>query len=60
MACKELEYKNIISRLESKIDHMETELTYLNRLLTESGFPEGIQTLKTAIEELLKEDSIEE
>ena len=41
--------------LESRIDHLETELSYLNNLLVQCGFPEGIATLKMTAEELLKE-----
>lgn len=40
---------------ESHIDHLEAELSYLNRLLVDVGFPEGIVTLKLSAEELLKE-----
>lgn len=38
---------------ESRIDHLEAELSYLNRLLIDVGFPEGIATLKLSAEELL-------
>lgn len=48
---------NLIAALESKIDHLETELSYLNRLLQEVGFSEGITTLKQTAEELLRETS---
>jgi hypothetical protein len=41
------------ARLESQIDHLETELTYLDELLTRVGFPEGITTLKATAEEFL-------
>lgn len=47
----------IISKQESKIDLLETELTYLNGLLVNVGFPEGIETLKASAEELLQETS---
>lgn len=46
---------SVIAYLESKIDHLETELSYLNRLLIDCGFPEGIATLKLTAEELLSE-----
>lgn len=45
----------VIAALESKIDFLETELSYLNELLVGVGFPEGIQTLKMSAEELLAE-----
>ncbi len=46
----------IIASLESKIDHLETELTNLNTLLIENGFPDGINTLKRALLEIAEED----
>ncbi len=46
---------SIIAAMESRIDHLETELSYLNTLLINCGFPEGIATLKETAEELLSE-----
>jgi hypothetical protein len=46
---------NLIAALESKIDHLETELSYLDTLLINCGFPEGIKTLKQSAEELINE-----
>ncbi len=43
-----------IANLESLVDHLKTELSYLNKLLTDCGFNEGISTLKLAAEELLR------
>lgn len=48
-------YKQAV--LESRIDHLETELSYLNQILIEYGFPEGIETLKYTVEEQLKENA---
>jgi hypothetical protein len=48
---KELNGK--IAVLETQVDLLETELSYLNGLLVNCGFPEGIQTLKRTVEELL-------
>ncbi len=45
-----------IAVLESKIDMLETELSYLDRILVQCGFSEGIKTLKMTVEELLLED----
>ncbi len=45
-----------IARLESKVDLLESELSYLNHILIECGFPEGIATLKMTVEELLIEN----
>ncbi len=53
-------YNNTIASLESKIDHLETELSYLNTLLINCGFPEGIATLKETAEELLSEKAVSE
>lgn len=48
-----------IAYLESKIDMLEAELSYLNDMLVRCGFPEGIITLKATVEELLSEDAVE-
>lgn len=48
-------YNSTVASLESQIDHLETELSYLNTLLINCGFPEGIATLKQTAEELLRE-----
>jgi hypothetical protein len=45
-----------VASLESRVDHLETELSQLNLLLQKVGFPEGIQTLKETAEEILQED----
>lgn len=44
-----------VAALESKVDMLESELSYLNEILIRCGFPEGVSTLKSTIEELLKE-----
>lgn len=46
-----------IAKLETKIDMLETELAYLDNILIQCGFPEGITTLKLTVNELLEEDS---
>ena len=38
---------NTIAMLESRIDYLETEFSYLNEILIQCGFPEGITTLKS-------------
>lgn len=54
MANKETEaLKAQNAALESKIDMLETELSYLHDILTQCGFPEGIQSLKASVEEVL-------
>ena len=58
-----MDYNNFYQKnavLESRIDHLETELSYLNKILIECGFSEGIVTLKTSAEELIKEKQLEE
>ena len=49
-----------IANLESKLDMCETELTYINGLLLDCGFPDGIATLKETAEELIIEQKVEE
>jgi len=44
-----------ISELESLNDQLLTELRYLDALLIEVGFEEGIKTLKVAAHELLQD-----
>lgn len=48
-----------VAGLESKVDHLESELYYINEQLYKCGFPEGIQTLKKTIAELLVESPAE-
>ncbi len=50
---------NKMAFLESRIDFLETELSYLNNLLIECGFSEGIATLKSSAEELIRENSLQ-
>lgn len=47
-----------VARLESLVDHLKTEISDLNHILIECGFPEGIATLKRSAEELLKENRL--
>jgi hypothetical protein len=49
----------IVAALESKVDMLETELAYLDQILIQCGFAEGIKTLKMAVEEILVEDAVE-
>lgn len=43
-----------IATLESLVDHLKTELSYLNQILVECGFSDGIATLKQSAEDLLR------
>lgn len=45
-----------ISELESMNDQLLTEIRYLDTLLREVGFEEGLKTLKCAAEELIEEN----
>jgi hypothetical protein len=47
-----------VASLESRVDHLETELSQLDLLLKKVGFPEGIITLKETAEEILLEAEI--
>ena len=53
------ELNSKIAGLESQVDLLESELSYIDQLLLKCGFPEGIKTLKTTVEELLSETPIE-
>lgn len=46
--------KKLTAYLESKVDMLETEIGYLDDMLRRCGFPEGIQSLKLAVAEVLK------
>lgn len=43
-----------IATLESLVDYLKSELTYLNQILVDCGFVDGIITLKQSAEEFLK------
>ncbi len=47
----------VLAQMELRIDLLETELTYLDKMLINAGFEEGISTLKIAMEEIADEDS---
>ena len=51
--------KRRISELESVNDQLTAELRYLDQLLKEVGFEEGLITLKFAAIELLEQDAEE-
>ena len=38
-----------IAYLEKKVDILETELSNLDQILLDAGFPEGVKTLKSAL-----------
>jgi len=45
-----------ISELETINDQLLTELNYLDRLLKQIGFEQGLITLKAAAQELIEEE----
>lgn len=45
-----------ISELESINDQLQMEIGYLDQLLKEVGFIEGLKTLKFAASELIEQD----
>ncbi len=49
-----------VAYLESLVDHLKTELSHLNDLMIQVGFPEGIATLKMTAQELLAEKEVYE
>lgn len=57
---REEELTRRISELESINDQLSAELRYLDELLKEIGFEEGLITLKSAALELLEQDQGEE
>ena len=50
---KEKELLKKLACLESREDHLVTEIEYLNELLMKVGFQEGISTLKAAAEAMV-------
>lgn len=47
----------LLARLESKLDILEAEISHLDNILRKTGFPEGIATLKSTLEEILEESN---
>ncbi len=45
-----------IAELETINDQLQAELRYLDTLLREAGFEEGLTTLKSAAQELIEEE----
>jgi len=45
-----------MSELESMNDQLQAEIRYLDNILKDVGFEEGLKTLKVAAEELLDEE----
>ncbi len=54
------ELQKRVSELESMNDQLLTEIRYLDQLLREVGFEEGLKTLKFAAKELIEEDKRED
>ncbi len=45
-----------VSELESINDQLQAEIRYLDKLLKEVGFEEGLKTLKYAAHELIEQE----
>ena len=45
-----------VSELESLNDQLQSEIRYLDDLLKEVGFEEGLKTLKEAAQEMIDQD----
>ena len=43
----------LVNELKTKLSSLESELSYLNKILIDCGFENGIQTLRATAEELL-------
>ncbi len=54
------EMQKRISELESINDQLQTEIRYLDQLLREVGFEEGLKTLKFAARELIEQDKMQD
>lgn len=48
-----MEINKKLASLESLVDYLKTEISYLNQILIDCGFSEGIITLKAAAAEFL-------
>jgi hypothetical protein len=54
------EMQKRISELESINDQLQTEIRYLDQLLREVGFEDGLKTLKFAAQELIEQDKMQD
>lgn len=52
-----IELRRRIAFLESRLDQVESEYSYLNGILIDCGFPGGVSSLKATVEDLLTEGS---
>jgi|JI9StandDraft_1071089.scaffolds.fasta_scaffold32280_2 hypothetical protein len=49
----EKELRSKMALLESQLDLMESEKSYLDKVLKDLGFPEGMDSLKATMEDLI-------
>lgn len=49
-----------IAYLEFVNDQLSTEITYVDELLKIIGFPEGLETIKSAAQEVIEEEDLQE
>jgi hypothetical protein len=48
-----------IAQLETMNDHLQTEIEYVDQLMRLAGFQGGIETVKLAAQEIVKQNQIE-
>lgn len=56
---KKSELQRKIAHLESINDHLQTEISYIDELMRVAGFHGGIETVKLAALEIIKQGQIE-
>lgn len=49
-----------VAGLESQVDQLESELSYINEMLIRCGFPTGIVSLKETMQEMIEEGLVPE
>ena len=56
---KKSELQRKIAHLESINDHLQTEISYVDQLMRMAGFQGGIETVKLAAQEIVRQGHIE-
>ena len=54
-----IQLRSNVAFLESKLDLLLSEREHLNALLIECGFPQGIETLMSTVQEVLQAGGID-
>lgn len=55
-----LELHKRVAQLESMNDHLSSELTYIDQLMRQVGFTEGLTTVKATAQEMSQIESEDE